>query len=76
MSSAFSTSAMAYYSIALILMGMVALVTELRVKEYNRIPGFLAICGVCVCMYVCICVCMCVRACVRAYIYIYMFSYF
>ena len=39
-------SALSYYSIALILMGIVALVTELRVKQLARIPGFLVLCGV------------------------------
>eukprot|EP00047_Mylnosiga_fluctuans_P006062 m.244589 g.244589 ORF g.244589 m.244589 type:complete len:299 (+) comp14475_c0_seq1:191-1087(+) len=37
--------ALSYYSIALILVGMVGLVTELRIKHYNRFPGFVGLCG-------------------------------
>lgn len=40
------TVALSYYAIALIVVGIVAVVTELRIKQYNRIPGFLGICGI------------------------------
>ena len=44
------TSALSYYSIALILVGIVAFVTESRVKQYNRIPCFVGVCGLSSCI--------------------------